>query len=77
MLDVEPVGALILKAGDLRLLFEYVDLGVLDCAVNAEPMPALECEKVLFGEILTTHAALFCVGTCLADSVHKWHLLTF
>ena len=77
MLDVEPVGALILKAGDLRLLFEYVDLGVLDCAVNAEPMPALECEKVLFGEILATHAALFRVGTRLVNSVNKWHLLTF
>lgn len=77
MRDVEPVGALVLQAGDLRLLFEYVDLGVLDCAVNAEPMPALEREKVFFGEILTANAALFRVGTRLVDSAHKWHLLTF
>lgn len=77
MRDVEPVGALVLKAGDLRLLFKYIDLGVLDCAVNAEPMPALEREKVLFGEILTTHAALFRVGTRLFYRTHKRHLLTF
>lgn len=77
VLNVESVCALVLKTCDLGLLVDDVRLDVLDSAINAKAMSALERIKIFFVESFATHVAHFRVGAFFVHRAHKWHLFAF